>query len=319
MASDEHKRLALYLKNVHSALRNKTAVEGVNKAWLDHCANKDVLKKYSLCMEKLANTHWEQNSSNKPSLLKSRIQWSADFCYDYFNNNGLQKYDERERNIGDKIGLKVNMEELFSKPYKLLDVGSCYNPFEMYDFLEVFAIDLCPANASVKECDFLNVSIGPNEIITDNKVVQLQENYFDVITFCFLLEYIPSSELRVVACENAYKLLRIGGLLIINTPDSKHVGANSKLMKSWRYSLATMGFSRIKYEKFKHMHCMAFRKSLHKDIAVRWSTLYKESYMDGSIKIPQDFNKDEKNIEPESFTIEAEDFNELPLLDKELL
>ncbi|XP_034836221.2 S-adenosylmethionine sensor upstream of mTORC1 [Maniola hyperantus] len=317
MADEEHRHLADYLKDVHLTLRKSSAVVGVNTAWLNHISNKDVLSTYAQYMEKLATTHWEKNSSDQLCLASSRIKWSADFAYEYFANKSFMRHREKEIDIGNKINLKTNFEnELFSEPFKLLDVGSCYNPFKVYDYLDVLAIDLCPANNSVYEGDFLHVPIETDTIILDNKIKQLKENSFDIVTFCFLLEYIPSSELRIKACENGYKVLKVGGLLLISTPDSKHVGANSKLMKCWRYTLAIMGFSRIKYEKFKHMHCMAFRKCSNKEVAVRWATLHKEPYMAYSIHIPQDYNinNKEENVrcKATSVKVEIEDFRELP-------
>ncbi|CAH2095308.1 unnamed protein product [Euphydryas editha] len=313
MASKEHKQLAHFLKTVHSTLRNASAAVGGDRAWRDHCNNRDVLNTYAKCMQRLATTHWQQNSSNDISSVTSRIKWSADFSYDYFINKLFEKYCVKECRIGEKIGIIMNMREQFSQPYKLLDVGSCYNPFNIYEFLDVLAIDLCPANDIVMECDFLNVMIGADTIVTENKVKQLQEDSYDIVTFCFLLEYIPTSEMRLSACQNAYRLLKIGGILIITTPDSKHVGANSKLMKCWRYTLATLGFSRIKYEKLRHMHCMVFRKSLHREIAIRWATIHKEPYMDGSLNIPQDFSRTEKEIiKFDDVNTDIIDFSELP-------
>ncbi|XP_039760166.1 S-adenosylmethionine sensor upstream of mTORC1 [Pararge aegeria] len=314
MATEEHKYLSNFFKDVHLALRESSADIGVDKAWHYHCRNKDVLKTYAQYMQKLATTHWEKNASDELSSASSRITWSADFAYKYFINKSYMKQREKEIDIGNKINIKINnADELFTKPFKLLDVGSCYNPFNRYDFFEVLAIDLCPANNIVFECDFLQVPIQSDTVIIDNKVIQLKEKSFDIVTFCFLLEYIPSSELRIKACEQAYKLLRIGGLLLISTPDSKHVGANSKQMKCWRYTLAIMGFSRIKYEKFKHMHCLAFRKCSNKEVAERWATLHKESYMNYSIHIPQDFkNKNECKVTSSSIKVEVEDFRELP-------
>ncbi|CAH2245893.1 jg27779 [Pararge aegeria aegeria] len=279
MATEEHKYLSNFLKDVHLALRESSADIGVDKAWHYHCRNKDVLKTYAQYMQKLATTHWEKNASDELSSASSRITWSADFAYKYFINKSYLKQREKEIDIGNKINIKINnADELFTKPFKLLDVP-----------------------------------IQSDTVIIDNKVIQLKENSFDIVTFCFLLEYIPSSELRIKACEQAYKLLRIGGLLLISTPDSKHVGANSKQMKCWRYTLAIMGFSRIKYEKFKHMHCLAFRKCSNKEVAERWATLHKESYMNYSIHIPQDFkNKNECKVTSSSITVEVEDFRELP-------
>ncbi|XP_059051707.1 S-adenosylmethionine sensor upstream of mTORC1 [Achroia grisella] len=292
MVTEEHKLLAEFLKNVHSSLRKSTSKMGEEKAWLDHCENQVVLKTYSQYMEKLATTYWEANSLIENNEVTSRIKWSADVCFDYYINKLYLKYRDKENEIAKKLNIPFNSEESFSNPIKLIDVGSCYNPFKIYDFLDVFAIDLWPANSSVLQCDFLNVHIGNTISVESNKVKQLKEKCFEVVTFCFLLEYIPSSKLRLKACENAYRILKPGGLLVINTPDSKHVGANCKIMKCWRYSLACIGFTRIKYEKLKHMHCMVFRKALCKDTAVRWAKIYKEPYMENAIHIPQDFHKD---------------------------
>lgn len=318
MASEEHKLLAHYLKEVHSSLRKASYKLGADQAWREHCDKKEVLKTYAQCMEKLATTHWTENSNNETSEAVSRIKWNADFCHDYFVNRSFLKYRLKEIEIASKISVTILQEESFSDPIKLCDVGSCYNPFSVYDFMDVLAIDLCPANNLVYECDFLNVSIGSKLDIIDFKVTQLCVNYFDVVTFCFLLEYIPSSDLRLKACENAYNILKPGGLLLINTPDSKHVGANCRIMKCWQFTLSNIGFSRIKYEKFKHMHCMAFRKTICKDTAVRWARLHKETYMQNAIHIPQDFLKE---IEEESSNVKTEtsvdDFQELPFCDSE--
>ncbi|CAK1593855.1 unnamed protein product [Parnassius mnemosyne] len=318
MANEEHKLLAQYIKEVHAALRKASYKIGVQKAWQEHCKNEKVLSVYAKCMEQLATKHWESNCAVNTNEIVSRIDWSADFCYSYYVNNYYLKFHEKELDISDKINITLKTMESFSLPLKLLDVGSCYNPFNKYGFFDVLAIDLCPANNSVLKCDFLNVMIGNKLIIEAHEVYQLQQNYFDIVTFCFLLEYIPNSELRIEACKRAYCVLKPGGLLIINTPDSKHVGANSKLMKCWRYTLACLGFSRIKYEKFKHMHCLAFRRSLDKEIPRRWVTLYKEPFMEFSLNIPQDFlcDGEDKNISEYSTctncVADMELFGELP-------
>ncbi|KOB71542.1 putative methyltransferase BTM2 [Operophtera brumata] len=300
MANQDHQSLTQYIKGVHSSLRKTTSELGAEKAWYEHCKNHDILLKYADYMQRLATTHWENNCASESSEASSRIEWTAKYCTHYFINQEYVTYREKEQAIASKLNLNLEIKEIFSEPLKIIDVGSCYNPFRRYENFDVLAIDLCPANDSVLQCDFLSVLIGTQTTIEGSKVVQLQHKSSDIVTFCFLLEYIPSSDLRISACERAYSLLRPGGLLIINTPDSKHVGANSKLMKCWRYTLAQIGFNRIKYEKFKHMHCMAFRKSLHKDIAARWAKLHEEPFMKFAIQIPQDFknyetkNKDEQ-------------------------
>ncbi|KAJ8711724.1 hypothetical protein PYW08_008678 [Mythimna loreyi] len=313
MASEEHKLLSKYIKDVHLSLRKSTMKLGADAAWQNHCNNGDTLSKYAQYMQKLATTHWEINCNSETSEATSRVKWVVEFCCDYFINTMYMKYREKELLISHKINVPVDVEESFSNPIKLLDVGSCYNPFKVYDIFDVLSIDLCPANTSVLQCDFLKVNIGSCNVLDESTATQLQEESFDLVTFCFLLEYIPSSELRILACEKAYRLLKPGGLLIINTPDSKHVGANSKIIKCWRYTLAHIGFNRIKYEKAKFMHCMAFRKSLNIEIAKRWALLYKEPYMKYAIHIPQDFNiSEEVDTTPIDKDSVADDFQELP-------
>lgn len=316
MANKNHQTIAQFIKNVHSSLRKTSSELGTEKAWQEHCKNRDTLEKYAEYMQTLATTHWESNYANDSSEAFSRIEWAINYCNDYFYNKQYEKCREKELTIANNIQINLNIEETFSEPFNLIDVGSCYNPFHRYNNYNVLAIDLCPANNTVLQCDFLSVPVGHQTLIEDSKVMQLQQECYDVVTFCFLLEYIPSSELRITACEKAYMLLRPGGLLIINTPDSKHVGANSKLMKCWRYTLARMGFNRIKYEKFRHMHCMAFRKSLHKDIADRWAKLHEEPFMKFAIHIPQDFQDHNEKHEDVQETFKplpsVMDFTELP-------
>lgn len=317
MANQDHLLLSQYIKDVHTSLRQTSSELGAEKAWHEHCKNQSKLVKYADYMQKLATTHWENNCASNRSAAFCRIEWTVNYCNNYFTNKEYEKYREKEKVIASKINLSNLEMESFSEPLKLIDVGSCYNPFKKYENYDVFAIDLCPANISVLQCDFLDVPIGTSTIIECTKVVQLQEQNCDIVTFCFLLEYIPSSDLRVIACKKAHSLLRSGGLLIINTPDSKHVGANCKLMKCWRYTLAKIGFSRIKYEKFRHMHCMAFRKSIHKDIAARWAIIHDESFMKFAIHIPQDFqNHDiEDKVQEHHSLVSRLDFKEMPFSD----
>ncbi|XP_038207382.1 S-adenosylmethionine sensor upstream of mTORC1 [Zerene cesonia] len=316
MASYEHKQLAQYLKDVHSNLRISAVTLGAKEAWARHCKNKDALLTYAEYMEKLATVFWEENYGNEDSSATSRIQWSVELCNDYFIKKEFVKFSAKDFEISKKLNIQLSHKESFTETLQLLDVGSCYNPFRSYNLFNVLAIDLCPANQYVKECDFLNVHIGKETIVHENIIKELKQKSFDVITFCFLLEYIPSSDLRITACENAYKLLKPGGLLIISTPDSKHVGANCKLMKCWQYTLACLGFSRIRYEKLKHMHCIGFRKALHKDVAVRWATIHKKPFMDFSIHIPQDHSKlEHHNTTIPNIDISPDDFKHLPFSD----
>ncbi|VVD03733.1 unnamed protein product [Leptidea sinapis] len=315
MASDEHKQLAEYVKDTHIKLRNAAGNSGSYYAWKEHCSNTHNLLRYAMCMERLATKFWDERNANKESLTTCRIKWSADLCYNYFINKDYIKYRERDLQISKILKIKLDINECYVEPLRLLDVGSCYNPFRNFSFLNVLAIDLCPANEHVKSCDFIDVQIGDNTIVEENIVKKLKQNSYDIVTFCFFLEYLPVSEMRIVACRNAYNLLKPGGLLIIITPDSKHVGANSKLIKCWQYTLACLGFTRIKYEKMRHMHCMGFRKALDMQIAVRWATLHKKPNLEFSINIPQDFQSSietNENNEKTAAEVSNEHFKELP-------
>ena len=147
---------------------------------------------------------------------------------------------------------------------RVLDVGSCYNPFGEFEELNVLPIDLCPAKQSVFQCDFLRLSVEENtsvNLITDGRVEALEANQFHGIVFSFLLEYFPSPEHRWTCCLKAQQLLVLEGLLLLITPDSKAAHSNYRMINSWRDALASIGLKRIKYDKLQHAHCMAFRKT----------------------------------------------------------
>ncbi|XP_057320099.1 S-adenosylmethionine sensor upstream of mTORC1 isoform X1 [Microplitis mediator] len=345
MASDEHKKLAALIKDTHNRLREDYRKYGSNEAWARHLARTDDLQNYAASMQELATNHWNINNNNKQVTDKSncRIRWIKNKCHEYFLNGGKDKYNEREIEIMKKLNLDEfndTPEELLSKnnrkgseldkeviKIKMLDVGSCYNPFADDDNLDVTAIDLVPASDQVLQCDFLNVDIGDKTLSNDKKgIVEFEKKSFDVCIFSLLLEYFPCPEQRFRCCEKAYELLKDSGLLIIITPDSKHVNANAKIMKSWRWVLANLGFMRITYEKLQHIHCICYRKCVKKDTAMRWITLQKNISADdvlfnssGKIFIPQDFQTvltDDK--ETDDVKIGKEDlinvFDELPNL-----
>lgn len=266
-------------------------------------------------MRELATKCWTENNLNPRNGTYCRIEWIKTQCKEYFLNDGKEKYDERERDISvrmssgesssgnfqissDNYGCCTDRpQDIAERRISLLDVGSCHNPLGDEGVFDVTAIDLAPATDAVLRCDFLNVRIGEKEILSQDKreLCQLAVNSFDAVVFSLLLEYLPCPRQRYVCCRNAYDVLKSGGILIIVSPDSKHVGANAKLMKSWRYTLSKLGFMRIKYEKLRHIHCLVFRKCECKNAATRWADLQRfsnddDKYIsDGKIFIPQDF------------------------------
>ena len=197
-------------------------------------------------------------------------------------------------------------------------MGSCYNPFKEYEDLDVLAIDLCPALDSVYKCDFLSVPVTETTVTEGLSASSLGANSFQSVIFSFFLEYFPSSSQRWSCCEKAQQLLVEEGILIIITPDSKAPHSNSKMMKSWRVALESIGLKRIKYEKLQHAHCMAFQKLPLKENEKREQPISPQKMM----YIPQDFNsvsdsEDEDYKKPTvHYTAEelATGFDELPSL-----
>lgn len=321
MATQEHKYLADIIKTTHATLRKEARTYGPEIAWNRHVTRKDVLQKYAYSMQKLATTYWMENNMNTENSTYCRIEWVKSQCEEYFLNGGSQKYDNREETIKIKINSPEttevpticnsnikNKESQISqyfdnnmaqciKKIRLLDVGSCYNPFGTSDLFEVTAIDLHGIPDKVLCCDFLSVDIGKEKILSSDQqeILQLPEDSFHVVVFSLFLEYLPCPKQRYICCKKAYDLLEAGGILIITSPDSKHVHANAKFMKSWRYVLSKLGFMRIKYEKLRHVHCIVFRKCTYKDVAIRWANLQNFPttdvlyYDSTTIYIPQDF------------------------------
>lgn len=268
-------------------------------------------------MQKLSTKCWADNNLNLRNGTYCRLEWIKVQCKEYFLNGGVRKYDEREQDIDAKMTL--NQSDVSSNEYSritksdficigdrlqnarqkisLLDVGSCYNPLSIENEFDVTAIDLIPIAGRVFKCDFLNVAIGKEKILSSDaqEIHQLSANSFDAVIFSLLLEYLPCPRQRYTCCRNAYNVLKNSGILIIVSPDSKHVGANAKLIKSWRYTLSKLGFMRIKYEKLRHIHCLAFRKCMSRNVAMRWADLQRFSENDKKyiseteIFIPQDF------------------------------
>lgn len=324
-ASAEHLKLSSEIKSLHSKLRHKTKKLGAKQAWKEHLQAKERLKSYAKAMQELAINHWEANNQKheltNPTKFqqRSRIAWTVNFCRDYFLRSDLiNKIRQRELRILDELKVdcteinRIISETQFPKEkITLLDVGSCYNPFKPFAEFDVTAIDIAPAMKDVIECDFLNVEVCDSAppTLPDNvsAITKIPANTYDVIVFSLLLEYLPTSEQRLKCCEKACKLLTNEGILCIITPDSKHLGVNARLMKTWRYALAQLGLGRIKIEKLEHITCMVFRKCIEPEISRRWGRMHKEPYMDYKIEIPQDFNEENDGDDDDDVEVDVDD------------
>ncbi|WAR26934.1 SAMTR-like protein, partial [Mya arenaria] len=218
---------------------------------------------------------------------------------------------------------------------RLLDVGSCFNPFLTIPEFQAVGIDISPATESVFYCDFLHLrTTEPLQVADDtmstfinnlkDPVDWLPEESFHVIVFSLLLEYFPAPYQRWLCCEKAWNLLMYNGILVIVTPDSHKQHRNAPMVKSWKTAIESLGFKRWRYVKQEHLHCMVFRK------VTITSEDKQQRFLKGitpdMIYIPQDFN-DVENFESvntdygyceqnEEF-YRSHAFNELPTMTSE--
>ncbi|KAJ8680439.1 hypothetical protein QAD02_016226 [Eretmocerus hayati] len=337
-ASDEHKHLANFIKEVHAQLRDESQKLGADKAWSKHISQEEKLKNYADYMYKLATEHWAEKKG--PSLSSQcRIEWIKGQIKHYFTSEGFVKWDDKEKYLLRSINQcsmegtpAMNIKTEIEPPLNILDVGSCYNPFKTDDTFNVTAIDIAPYSEDVTKCDFLKLEVQNTKEYSrdDEALIMLPESSFDAVIFSLFLEYIPCPNQRFLCCEKAYNLLRKGGILLIATPDSKNGGANIRIINtSWKVTLAKLGFMRIQYKKLAHLHCLVFRKCFNKQSAsllIKWEKIPNNDvlFTNSKIFIPQDFSK--KKLEANSELLSncvcnydsqdlADNFDELPFAD----
>ncbi|GJQ71137.1 hypothetical protein Trydic_g1041 [Trypoxylus dichotomus] len=140
MAKYEHLTLSELIKNVHQQLREDSRLMGTEEAWGKHIKNEKLLHQYAEAMKQLSINYWDDNmrSSNQGSKQMSRILWVHEICSEYFCENKLVYYRDKEMEIAKKISINIGSDkELINHkhhPIKILDVGSCYNPFGSFTY-----------------------------------------------------------------------------------------------------------------------------------------------------------------------------------------
>ncbi|XP_050731819.1 S-adenosylmethionine sensor upstream of mTORC1-like [Eriocheir sinensis] len=165
----EGKRLAEVVKGTHRLLRAqyKEAGEGAGagaKVWREHLEREEQLNRYAQAMHTLATQHWP--SDDQASM--SRVGWVRAAVRDYYWGGGLLAATDKEMRKLSHLELTPDQPHSPQPPppdgtVRVLDVGSCYNPFRVFPEFEVTAIDLCPAHESVFKGDFLNLEIMEKE------------------------------------------------------------------------------------------------------------------------------------------------------------
>lgn len=159
-------------------------------------------------------------------------------------------------------------------PIRMLDVGSCYNPFEriMPHTVAVTAVDLCPAVPSVLRCDWLQVDFGdswnvvaPTDAAPSTEVVPcggtvrtLPQSSFHAVVMCYMLSFLPTAGLRWTACMQALRALAPNGLLVIMEPRR---GAQRKQWpQRWAAALRCGGFAPLRVHFMASTAVLAMRK-----------------------------------------------------------
>jgi hypothetical protein len=173
-------------------------------------------------------THRSMSQGEKRWVVAGN-QWMLNMCEDFFRGGyALRKFlrmEHRRRAEGgkgtdaDHDPLRQSSADVLSgRLVRLLDVGSCYNPFQTSAGFDVTALDLCPTDASVLECDFLALSVDASESRIDGqRLLSLPARSFDAVTMSLVLNYLPSPELR------GQMVFKARELLVSATPDSPHV------------------------------------------------------------------------------------------------
>jgi len=200
-------------------------------------------------------------------------------------------------------------------------------------FQSIICVDLAPANAEVFKCDFLSVAIGAETIILNDatffdggkRVKEFEKSSLKCVVFCYLLSYIPDPALRLQACIKGLKLLSVGGVLLLLTPDSSSQQKHYLFIRNIITGFAAIGAKKIRYRKEKHYHALVFMKiSEIGESDINVEEISKNFWIPHDRHTAEDFQKRrEKPLSERRHTTHEEDlvttgqnldyFNELPM------
>lgn len=127
--------------------------------WSRLLSDSTTLSAYSSAMSSLATGCWEEEGGQ----AASRISWCLHVCEEYCQQQGalnkllLKDFRRKAHGMPTLVPLTLlpdTVEQVAeevnkwsgAKALKLLDVGSCYNPFLSHAQFAVTAIDIAPAN-----------------------------------------------------------------------------------------------------------------------------------------------------------------------------
>lgn len=130
------------------------AGKSASAVWQDHVQDRHGLRTYSSAMKRLATGPWAGREDG------GRIEWCVATCQEYFSSRleqlllkDLRRMDHSMPTCVPSSLLPHSPEEVRAvvsavqggKRWRLLDVGSCYNPFLDWPQFEVTAVDIAPA------------------------------------------------------------------------------------------------------------------------------------------------------------------------------
>ncbi|EDQ92975.1 uncharacterized protein MONBRDRAFT_22269 [Monosiga brevicollis MX1] len=245
------------------------------QVWDRHLEDHAALEAYAAAMHELAESHWKTADDRTDHV--DRVAWSYQQISRYFTkelSKCLAKDARRlqHRDPGPDVAVsvppatadehpatkqaKVDPNHSFAAPFRVLDVGSCFNPLRVHKDLDVTALDLAPATPEVLRADFLQCFSSGQE----GPAAELCPHSFDVVVMHYVLSYMPSPWLRYKCIQQARRALRPNGLLILTDPDSSKQNKNGPRMAAgWRRAIQSCKFRRVAYERLPHCHAMSFR------------------------------------------------------------
>lgn len=293
--TSHHKKLA----DVVTAKKEESQQK---KAWDEVVVDQQIdYQSYADAATLMGNKKWVQDG----------IKWMENFAISYFRRgmarkeylrmmDGTMHADDFQK-LCQSIKKDLMASEVDCNGYnriKILDVGSCYNPIinsPNADAFDVTAIDLCPKNTSVYQCDFLNLRVSNTDtvsVITDSgdpsgikALTSLPAASFDAVVFSLVLSYLPAPSQRLAMIKKAHMLLKrnmdkvakphYSPLLLIVEKESIYRSpsidssrgngrTNNTLLSEWKDVITDCGFTLIKYNNLntidgRRCHTFAFK------------------------------------------------------------
>ena len=155
--------------------------EDVDKVWREHVQDGTSLASYSEAMRALATGPWKEGGT-----ACDRIGWCVQTCSEYVDRRleellmkDLRRMSHDAATVvehsllpSSSSSVRALVQSLRERPLRLLDVGSCYNPFLSFRQFQVTAIDIAPA---LEVCIIIIIEVAFIAISPDSFEMRLFE------------------------------------------------------------------------------------------------------------------------------------------------